>query len=216
MLRSTELIINSGAHRHILKDTDLADIFQGSTARRYALVNKALKKGELIRLCRGYYTLANRYLTQPLDSNMVANRLVPHSYVSGESALSFHNWIPERVQQTISVCAFGRNRRFATPIGEFLYYKTSTNSLHFYDGVELHENQSKCIYVASPLRALMDYIYIHKLDDVSLEFLTGSLRIEREQTQTIEKKEIAALQNVCRSSRVHQFLLMLNQELYHE
>jgi hypothetical protein len=216
MLRSTEQIIDHGLGTHILQDTDLAYLFQGTAASRHALVNKAMKKGELVRLCRGRYILANKYLDHPPSSYSIANRLAPNSFVTAESALAFHGWIPERVTQVISICAFGRKRCFTNPLGEFVYYNTPVKSLCFYLGVEMHEQDNQLIYVASPLRALMDYVYLHKTDNANSEFLTHSLRIEPELVGTIQTGEIDTLVNVYQSKRVKQFLKNLLLERVNE
>jgi len=216
MLKSTELIMDHKLDKHIIRDSDLAKLFGGSPARRYGLVNKAIQKGELIRLARGFYTLNNKYLTHPLTTAYIANRLVPNSFVTAESALSFHGWIPERVTQTISINAFGRKKSFDTPMGEFLYYKTPVEKKHFFYGVELQENFAHTIYMASPLRALMDFVYLHKPKSANTDFLTGSLRIEEEHIAGIKADEIKALMPVYKSTPVKQFLNDLLKGLCHE
>jgi predicted transcriptional regulator of viral defense system len=216
MLRSTELIIDKGLHNHIIRDSDLSHLFRGSPARRYGLVNKAIDKGELIRLCRGHYTLASKYMPRLLSNSYIANRLVSHSFVSAESALSYHGWIPERVTQTISVCAFGRTKEFGTPMGEFVYYKTPVTAKYFFYGVQLITNPEESIYVASPLRALMDYIYLHKISDAGRSFLVDSLRIDEEHVSNITKDDIHSLMDLYKSSTVRQFLKNLLGEAENE
>lgn len=216
MLQSTELIMDQKLHHHIIRDSDLAHLFKGTPARRYGLVNKAINKGELIRLCRGYYTLSSKYMEHPLSTTYIANRLVPNSFVSAESALSFHGWIPERITQTISICAAGRNKTFQTPLGDFVYYNTPTETVCFFYGVELEESFSQSIYVASPLRALMDYVYLHKTSDANTTFLTDSLRIDEEHLLDIKKDDIESLMLVYKASNVNQLLQNLLLEIHHE
>ncbi len=67
MLKSTAHLLESHLKNHLIRDEDLAYVFKGTSARRYALVNKAIKKGELIRLCRGVYALATKYLSHPFS-----------------------------------------------------------------------------------------------------------------------------------------------------
>lgn len=71
-------------------------------ARRYGLVNRALKDGSLIRLKRGTYMLGRRYRSDSAHPFAVAQSLVPGSYISFESALAHHGWIPEAVFVTAS------------------------------------------------------------------------------------------------------------------
>jgi hypothetical protein len=212
MLKSTELIMDKKLHHHIIRDGDLAHLFGGTAARRYGLVNKALEKGELIRLCRGYYTLSSKYMTHPLSTAYIANRLVPNSFVSAESALSFHGWIPERVAQTVSICGLGRNRSFQTPLGDFIYYKTPVEPSKFFRGVELKQSLVHTLYMASPLRALMDYIYLHKVDNADSNFLVDSLRIDNENLARIKTEEIKVSMSVYKALRVKRFLQNLLEE----
>jgi predicted transcriptional regulator of viral defense system len=216
MLQSTELIIDQKLGHHIIRDYDLAHIFKGTPARRYGLVNKAIKKGELVRLCRGYYTLSSKYMKHPLSAAYIANRLTPNSFVSAESALSFHDWIPERITQTISICASGRNKVFQTPVGDFLYYKSSIEAACFFFGVELQESFSQLIYIASPLRALIDFVYLHKINNANTSFLIESLRIDERYVFSIKEDDIKSLISVYKASNVNQFLQNLLHEIYHE
>lgn len=206
MLKSTEHLIAQGMRDHIIRDSDLAHVFKGSAARRYALVNKALKKGEWIRLCRGYYLLAAQYQQQALSLYKIANCIVPHSFITAESALCFHGWIPERVVQVTSIAAFGRKREFQTPLGIFSYFTVPVALKHFYEGVNLFEINNQNVYIANPLRALMDYVYLHNIKNVTSDFLEHSLRINRELLDTLKKKEIRQSMALYRTRSVQQFL----------
>lgn len=213
MQHATEQIIDNHLHAHIIRDSDLAHLFKGSAARRYALVNKALKKGELVRICRGYYTLNQHYLTRLPHTYYIANRIVQNSFITGESALSFHHFIPERVTEIISVAAYGRNRQYSTPFGSFVYYITPVKPQAFFLGVELIERDQQFLYIATPLRALVDYVYLHKINNANMRFLTDSLRIEPQHISTIKKNEIKSFLSLYRSHYVRDFLKNLLKEI---
>lgn len=217
MQKSTELIIDNHLNEHIIRECDLAFLFGGTAARRYALVNKAVKKGELIRLCRGYYTLNHKYQKEnTLSPFYVANRIMPYSYISLESALSFHHLIPERVTQTISIAAFGRNKKFETPYGEFIYYVPPIPARYFYFGVEMFEENNQIIYITTPLRALMDYVYYRKIENANCDFLINSLRIEEEDiVEKITFSEITVLKTLYQSRYISHFLKNLTHELHY-
>ena len=158
-------------------------------------------------MCRGYYTLHHKYQKEKaLGEFYIANRIVPFSFVSCESALSFHNLIPERVTQITSIAAFGRNKKFETPYGDFIYRVLPILPMYFYYGVNMIETNKQIIYIASPLRALMDYVYCHKIENANTHFLIESLRIEKIDIDNITKKEITVLQDVYQSRYVIQFL----------
>lgn len=213
MLRSTEKIIENHLDSHVIRDSDLDYLFKGSAASRHALIHKALKKEELTRLCRGFYILAPKYQKELMSEYCIANRIAPNSFISAESALSFHQWIPERVTQVTSIIAFGRSHEFMTPLGSFLYKKMPIAAEHFYLGVDLSEYNEQYFYIATPLRALMDYVYWHKIKNANSHFLLHSLRIEEHDIATITKKEIQQLLPVYKSSYVSVFLKNLLSEI---
>jgi predicted transcriptional regulator of viral defense system len=213
MLRTTEQLIDLGYQDRILTDNDLQYLFGGTAARRYALVNKALKKHELIRLRRGLYTLDIKYHREKLSQLVISNHLVPLSYVSLESALAFYNWIPERVMSITSVHTTKRKKSFTTFLGEFIYYSIPINPDAFFVGVIRQEVGKEAFFVASPLRALADYVYIRKVVQPNLDYLQNSLRIELEQLKTLKLVDFAQLKNVYRSKRIFAFLDSLEKEL---
>ncbi len=213
MQPSTEKIIESSFKNRVLTETDLTRLFGGSAARRYGLVNKALKRGELIRLRRGLYTIASRYRTEKFSRFMLANHIVPYSYVSLESALSYHNWIPEKVVTVFSVVSSGRHRTFTTVLGDFEYYHLPTKPFEFLTSVIREDPDQRSFLIATPLRALADYIYIRKPECDDIEFLQQSLRIELEMIRSIKLIDIVQLQQVFHSRRVIKFLKKLKKEI---
>ena len=57
----TKQIIDQGLANRILTDAQLSRIVEGSQQRRYHLVNRAMKAGELVRLQRGIYMLPENH-----------------------------------------------------------------------------------------------------------------------------------------------------------
>ena len=57
----TEIIIEQGLADRFIRASQLNRLITGNPERRYGLVNRALKSGELLRLQRGLYVLADRY-----------------------------------------------------------------------------------------------------------------------------------------------------------
>ena len=190
MLKTTEMILDSGLANHAFKDTALANLFGGTPARRYGLVNRALKSGELIQLSRGLYTIAPKYQKEYFSLYYLANQIVPLSYVTCESALQYHQWIPERVNTITSLSNSGRNKEFNTKYGLFVYKIHPIKDGMFLTGVNLENINQKNVFIASPLRALMDYVYLYKIENADFDFLHTSLRIEKDSLTTIKKSEI--------------------------
>jgi predicted transcriptional regulator of viral defense system len=209
-----DTIIEAGFADHILTDVDLNNLFNGTPAARYGMVNKALKKEELIKIRRGLYLLAERYRHKKLSKFFLASRIASHSYVSLESALSYHGWIPERVTTVTSVLAIGRTKKFITSFGEFVFYYLPVNEYEFLTGItRVEEIKGEPFLLASPLRALADLVYVKKIDWEGMQFFTHSLRIDIEQLMQINADHFLEIKNVYRSTRVLQFLDNLKKEL---
>jgi predicted transcriptional regulator of viral defense system len=81
-------------------------------------LSRWVKSGRLLQLRRGLYALAAPYQKTVPHPFLVANRLVRGSYVSLQSALSYHGLIPEGVT-TVTNVTTGRPGVFETALGRF-------------------------------------------------------------------------------------------------
>lgn len=213
MLATTEKLQDSGFGDKLFTDKDLLRIFDGTPASRYSLVNKALKKKEWVRLSRGLYILNTKYRTATLSKFYIASRMVHGSYVSTESALSYHGFIPERVETITSIITQGRTHTLHTSLGTFQYSRIPVNEYEFLTGVLRRETNDKPFLIASPLRALADYVYINKIEWTNLGFLIEGLRIEEEDLLDIPLEDYSDIMKVYRSKRVLTFLKNLKKAL---
>src|SRR5690554_4756908 len=103
MNRLIQCVIDANYADQILTEKQLARILGGSDNSRYGLVKRAMQAGDLVKIKRGQYVLADRHRKYPVHPFRLAQALVVGSYVSMESALAFHGWIPEAVFATVSV-----------------------------------------------------------------------------------------------------------------
>lgn len=213
MLVSTEKLLEEGFKDRIFKDWNLVTIFPGTNGKRYALLNKAMKKGEVVRLHRGVYMLASRYRQKNFSKFFIANQMVPGSFISFEAALAFHGWIPEKVNLVRSVIPKGRTKCFHTPMGDFEYVKMPINKYEFLNGVSRKEMNDQAFLIATPLRALADYIYFNKVEYKNLSFLQESMRIEKEDLEVLTTNDFKEILLVYTSKRVLSFLQKLKKEL---
>jgi predicted transcriptional regulator of viral defense system len=129
------------------------------------------KKGYLKKIIKGYYIFAD----QPTSENIlfeIANRLHIPSYISFETALAYHNLIPESVLATTSAST-RRTYHFQTVLGEFIYHSLKPE---LFTGYNLVKSQGKCFKIASPEKALLDYLYLNPNIKSRADF--ASLRIE--------------------------------------
>lgn len=141
MLASTEKLLQAGFKNQVFKDWDLASVFPGSDASRYAILNRALNADEVVRVHRGLYMLAPKYRGEKISQFVIANRRVTGSFISFETALSFHEWIPEKVTLIKSVTPNGCSRLFNTPLGEFEYIKVPMAEYECLSGVARKETE---------------------------------------------------------------------------
>jgi len=190
---------------------DVFEVIQGSNNKIYSLIKRAIAKGEIIRLRRGLYCLPKKYLKKHINLYAVAQHIYGPSYISLESALSWHGWIPEAVYTLTSV-AFNKSKDYKTPLGIFSYSHVPQNI--FYESVERHINHEGYIFfMAKPLKALVDYIYINKIDFDSVDFLLNSLRIEKDELNNLQSRDFDLLAVNYGNKRVNQFINKIKKEL---
>ena len=84
------------------------------------IVKRAIGAGEILHIRRGLYCLSAKYNRYGISRNVIANLVYGPSYISMETALSIHGWIPEAVHSVMSVSS-GRTKAFETPVGYFDY-----------------------------------------------------------------------------------------------
>jgi len=177
------------------------------------LVSRAVEAKEVIRLKPGIYCLAKEFRRQEPHPFAIAQMLYPPSYVSLETALSHHGLIPEAVYQVASV-SNRRMQRFQTSLGTFTYFRVP--SKHLMAGVVSTEVQKETwAFIATPLRAIADLVYIQKIDwkKHGIAFLLDSMRIEEDD---LKKMDVSGLQEIARnlgSYRVRNYLKHLAKEL---
>lgn len=114
------------------------------------------KQQQLIRIKKGLFVVAQQEGTSPISRELIANHLYGPSYVSLESALSYHNLIPERVYRVRSV-TMKRFKMYDTPLGVFEYRTVSPE--YFSIGIQQQVTQDNTAFlIASPEKALCDLI----------------------------------------------------------
>jgi len=180
MVALIERVLDSIPH-DTFTDTELWAIVPGTPSSRYNAVKRAIAKQQLIPIRKGLYSLAKRYQKHGISTFALANQIYGPSYVSFESALSHHGLIPEATY-TVTNASLVRKKLFDTPLGVFSYTPVSKRT--FMVGVERIEQGRDSFFMASPLKALVDYVYVHKLNWTCMEPLRESLRIVKIDSST--------------------------------
>lgn len=213
MQRLTEIVLeksDTGAFSLL----ELSRWVGGTSDRRFGLLKRALKSGEVIRIHRGLYSLAPRYLRRKSDPLVFAQWIHGPSYISLETALSYHGWIPEAVYAVTSAC-MDRAREFETPFGHFSF--TRIPQKVFYTEVTRMENRGGqgmgSFLMASPLKALADYVYARRVDWASARPVIESLRVDEGSLAGIHPQALELLIDNYTSRRVRRFLEGVRKDL---
>jgi hypothetical protein len=116
------------------------------------------KQKQLIRIKKGLFVVAPQEGSSAISRELVANHLYGPSYVSLESALSYHNLIPERVY-TIRSVTMKRAKKYDTPLGMFDYRTVSAD--YFPIGIQQQVTKNGVTFlIASPEKALCDMMVL--------------------------------------------------------
>lgn len=137
-----------------------------------------VRAGALVRLKRGLYAFSH----PQLDEFVLANWLYRPSYVSLESALNSYGIIPDVVPNVTSISPT-TSKTITTPLGTFLYSKINQNLFFGYRSVT-DPISGLAYFIAEPEKALLDYIYIRKINDLT------TARVE---TENLDIKKLRAL-----------------------
>jgi len=155
-------------------------------------IHSLLKDGTLQSIRKGLY-IAGPAINEGKKPEpfLVANHILGPSYVSLETALSYHGLIPERVYEIASMTTKSA-RKFSTPLGSFTYTKLP---LPYYaygiDSVKLADDQYALI--ASPEKALFDKIVttsgvLFRSKKSVLEYLIENLRVDEDMLRKLDTK----------------------------
>ncbi len=187
---------------------------QLTTAAKRELIRRALKANEIIRLKPGVYCLADKFRQSNPHPFIAAGMLLSPSYISLESALWYHGLIPEALFQVSSMTNL-RSREYNNQLGVFTYYQISCKD--FKAGVKAVKIKNHgWTFIAEPLRAIADMIYINKKiswKTDGLNYLIESLRIDIELLKNISMKSYNDIFTSITNQRVHEYLLNIRKVL---
>jgi len=210
----TRQLVETGLGDRILTDRQLKRLVEGTDQRRHHLVNRAMRAAELVRLRRGLYVLADEFREHPVHPFAVAQMLVPGSYVSLETALGFHGWIPEAVYTTASIVPGRKTKEFRHErLGLFTFYPLAIQRGSFLELVRRVRTNGQSFLVAEPLRALMDLVCLKKVDWQGFAWIEQGLRIDVDALKRVTGAELRTLKDVYKHRRVRDFIGELEQSL---
>lgn len=211
----TEKIFKMSPPSGLFDKTVIVNIFPDiSEGARKLLIHRAVDAKEILRLKRGLYILSHEYRKSSYHPYAIAAMLHAPSHISFETALSYHGLIPEAVYQVSSVTS-SRSRDFNTPLGLFTFQRVPIHNPRA--GVEIIKlNENSWAYIAKPLRAITDLIYLRKevsWDVHGLGFLTASMRIEDEDLFQIDFSYYTEMLEGLHDKRTIHYLEEMKKEL---
>ena len=178
-----------------ISGSDLHFILGESADSRQAIVKRAMQEKMLIHLRRDLFLINTELAYDPFE---IAAIMYGPSYISFESALSLHSWIPERVA-SITSATIKRKKEFQTPIGVFSFEHIPVSSFEVGIG-------STSPFIATPLKALADMIYARMKSWSNLNDLYEDLRIDPEHLLSCDKRLLQELIESYPSLRVKKVL----------
>lgn len=200
--------------QHIVQDQPLFEtslLLTGDVTRHQAQrqLSDWSKARKIIQLRRGLYSLPH----QNPHPFIVANKLVPGSYVSLQMALAYYHLIPEHVAIVTSVTT-QRPGKYENKFGRFSYRHISP-SLFF--GVEYRLlAEDEYAYVAMPEKALLDLIHFRPQGNSNAYI--ESLRLQNLDTLDIDRlhhlAERAGKPKLKRAARVIEAIIWREEEAY--
>jgi predicted transcriptional regulator of viral defense system len=215
--KKLEISLESGTMREILDtietpyvdcQTLLARLSGYQNPRDW--ISRMVQKGELWRLKNGFFLIGSRFLRGHGDYpyEQIANLLYGPSYVSLEWALSFYNFIPERVSAITSV-TIGSSKAFDTPIGNFTYRHVRNS--RYCLGIDRKNipGQVGGFLIATPEKALADWVYFTCNDMDKKELLQDLLEAKR-----IDKSTLQSLDNEMMEAIAHRYNSAVVRRLY--
>ncbi len=185
----TEKIIDLARERGVIRAADVEDVGASRT-----LLSYLVDKGELRRVSRGAYTLAD-YVPEH-EAFLAAAAAVPHGVICLLSALQFHEITTQMPMETW--IAIKRGTRMPTCKGIDLRIMKLTGPA-FSEGIEEHDADGIAIRVYSPGKTVVDCFKFR--NRVGLDVAREALRDALQQKKTT-RDQIWRLAKCCRMARV--------------
>lgn len=152
-------------------------------------IHELMANGILFPIKKGLYIPGFNLNIAGPEPFLLANHILGPSYVSLESALSFHGLIPERVFGVSSVTTKA-SRHFQTSLGEFSYKRLSLPYYSFgIQHIKIAEKQF--VLMASPEKALCDKVFttagvILRSKKNTMDYLNLDLRVDVDQLNKLD------------------------------
>jgi hypothetical protein len=191
----------------------LIDALKGLSSPRDKITDM-LRQGIIIRVKKGLYVFGDKHRRHPYSMELLANLVYGPSYVSLDYALAFYGIIPERAEAMTSVTP-NRSRRFATPIGLFIYRQIPARA--YETGMVRKEGtHDQAFLIASPEKALADKVVSVRGAPIASvaemrQFLEEDLRIDADTIRSLSAERIDEFAGRYRSLKLRRLSGLLRR-----
>jgi hypothetical protein len=157
-------------------------------------IHKLMRDGFILPLKKGLYMAGPALNSVKPESFLLANHILGPSYISVETALAYHGYIPERVYEIASMTTKA-SRTFKTSTGTFTYTRIPLPYYAFgLQRVMLADDQYAIM--ASPAKAICDKIItttglLFRSKKTAREFLIESMRLDEDKLKELDTDEMA-------------------------
>ena len=158
-----------------------------------------IKKGYVVPLKRGVYTLNDTEGRVSVSLYLLSNILYSPSYISLETALDFYGIIPESVVDITAVTT-KKTADFSNKYGVFRYYSIIKNL--FDDFIAVKDEFDNAFFIASPERAMIDFFYyrMKNIDVINVDIFDLSYRFQN--VEVMDLKKIISIAEKFNNNRV--------------
>lgn len=166
---------------------DIVKMFSVSPQTMCNQLMRWKKRGLIIQLRKGLYTLSKEERMSITSKELIAASLYMPSYISLETALSYYKMIPERVVPVTSVTT-RKTKTFQNEDGLFIYRHLKKSA--YFGFKQMRDEFDFPYFLAEPEKALLDLIYLN-LGSINLndtDYFTTSLRLQNQ--SILNKKKL--------------------------
>ena len=154
-----------------------------------------LKKGYIKKVKKGLYVLTSAI--DRIDPVVLADRIYSPSYLSLEYALNYYGIIPD-IPGTYTSVSTRKTENFSNKFGNYSYQKIKKE---LFTGYEIIQDGVLSYGIASPEKALFDYLYLNKNKFVAEFNFWKELRIDEE--FKFRKKEVENYKKLFQDKKVN-------------
>lgn len=198
-----ETLINAARHLPTFGDELCVTLGASPQACRLQL-SRWTRAGKIIRLKRGLYTLPPATRPPPFSTRWLGNTLYSPSYLSLETMLSWYDLIPERVTPNTSVTTL-KTAQFQNALGMFVYRHIKPQLFTGFE--ETRDEHGAAVLMATPEKALLDYIYLYPHWQSTPEFVEENVRLQ--QIDQLRRKWLLHWSAIFQSKKMDQAAQLL-------